>query len=121
MGDLATHARGGWGVGEAFLLIHGDGIVDLAADFGGGQMVAQGVAAAFIEDAEGELVPDVGIVGVGDREDDFGVSGCERVVLGGDALAVGGVSLDDTGQFAELAEIEGGVSLAILGEAVVMR
>lgn len=62
----------------------------------------------------------MGVVGVGNWEDDLGVGSRKCGVLGGDAFAVGRVGLDDAWELAEGAEIIGGVGLAIGGVAVVM-
>lgn len=68
VGDVAALARGFRSIGEAFLLIHGEWVVNFAADLVGLQVVAQGIALT-VEDAHGELVPDVLEAGQGDGKE----------------------------------------------------
>ena len=86
-------------------------------------MVFQGVALSGLGEAEGVLVPDVFVVRVGDGQDDFDGMGAgpEGIFLGGQTLAVSGISDDDTGQARELAGIGIGIGLAGRGIAGVVR
>ena len=121
--DVAVAATGFGGVLEADLFIHGARVINLAADVAGLQVIFQGVALSGLGEAEGVLVPDVFVVRVGDGQDDFDGMGAgpEGIFLGGQTLAVSGISDDDTGQARELAGIGIGIGLAGGGIAGVVR
>jgi hypothetical protein len=52
------------------LLIEGKRVVDFTADAGGLKVGFEGVAAACAGDAEGVLIPDVAVVGIGDGKNE---------------------------------------------------
>lgn len=43
MRHVTAGAGACWGIGKAFLLVHGDGVVDLAADFCLAEVIAKGI------------------------------------------------------------------------------
>jgi len=47
VGGIAVGTAGFAGIGETFLLIHGDWIVDFTADACGSQVLLEGIAPAF--------------------------------------------------------------------------
>ncbi len=77
-------------------------------------MVAQRVALA-VEDAEGELVPDVRVVRVADRQHDLRALRRQPGVLSLEALAVRGVGLHHAGEFREFGDVVRGVALTVGG------
>ena len=110
----AAEAAGGQ-IREALLLVERDGIIDLAADFFAKQMIFERIALSSADDAEGELVPDVRVVAVGDGKHDFGSCGGEGGILRAGAFAVRGIGLHDAGQFLQRIEVVGRVALAVGG------
>ncbi len=106
---------------EAGLLIKGERIVDFAADTLIGEVLLEGVTASGSQNTEGELIPDMFVVSVGDREDDFDVIFCGPSLLSGGAMTVNGVGLGDPGDLTELLNVVTGVALTTDGVFRVVR
>ena len=120
VGGAAVGTAGVAGVGEAFLLIHRDRVVDFAADACGSQMRLESIAPAFTDDAEGVLVPDVFVVRVGNREDQLGPGGGEGGVLRAGTFAVRWIRQNHSGKGSQLFRVAGGIGLTLLGVAAVV-
>ena len=106
---------------EAGLLVEGERVVDFAANPLIEKVLFEGVTASGSQDAEGELIPDVVVVSVGDREDDFDVIFCGPRLLRRGAMTVNGVGLGDSGDLTELLNVVTGVALATDGVFRVVR
>lgn len=81
---------------EAGLLVESERVVDFAADTLIGEMLLEGVTASGSQNTEGELIPDMVVVSVGEWEDDLDVIFGGPGLLSGGAMAVKGVGLDDS-------------------------
>jgi hypothetical protein len=96
MGSGATLPGRGWEVLEAGLLVESERIVDFAADTLIGEMLLEGVTASGSQNTEGELIPDMVVVSVGEWEDDLDAIFGGPGLLSVGAMAVKGVGLDDS-------------------------
>ena len=120
VGDAAIRAGDIAGVGKTFLLVHRDRIVDFAADSRRSEVLFEGITLALPDDTQGVLVPDVLVVGIGNRKNDFSPGGRENFILGFGAFAMGWIGKDDSRKGSELFRVTRGIGLTLLGVAVVV-
>ena len=106
---------------EAGLLVEGERVVDFAANPLIEKVLFEGVTASGSQDAEGELIPYMFVVSVGDRKDDFEAIFCGPSLLSGGAMAVKGIGLGDPGDLTELRNVVTGVALTTDGVFRVVR
>ena len=120
VGDFAVAAAGVGQGGEAFLLVHGERVVNLATDSFCYQVRFECLALSCTDDAEGVLIPNVIIVRIRHGEDNFCRGFREPFALTSRTLAMGGISDDNTRKFCEMLGVVGGVVLTPAGVGIVL-
>tara|TARA_Y100000814_G_scaffold137261_1_gene99540 strand:+ start:73 stop:618 length:546 start_codon:yes stop_codon:yes gene_type:complete len=96
--------------GEAFLLVHREGVVDFTSYPAVHQMIPERIAAALPPNSQGELVPDMLVMLVADRQDNPCLSQC--FFLGSGTAAVLRRGRSNPFKHGQLLNIISGVLLA---------